>query len=75
MCTKNSPDVPPVAPVTGNILFKNNQISFDEEVFVQLKCVGNVVFEGNEFSLTDGTPVPSGQAVKVDAASRNIQFK
>ena len=75
MRTKNSPDVPPVAPVTGNILFENNEISFDGEVSVQLECVENVEFKGNYFFLTDGTPVPVDEAVKIDPASRNIQFK
>lgn len=75
MRTKNSPDVPPVAPVTGNILFENNEISFDSAVSVHLECVENVVFKGNTFSITDGTPVPVTDAVKVDPASLNIQLQ
>ncbi len=75
MRTKNSPEVPPVAPVTGNILFENNEISFDGTVSVQLEYVENVEFKGNVFSRADGTPVPVDQAVSADAASRNIQFK
>ena len=62
-------------PITGNILFENNEISFNGEVSVQLECVENVEFKGNAFSLTDGTPVPVAEAIKIDSTSRNIQFK
>jgi len=73
--TKNAPGVPPVAPVTGDILFENNEIVFDNGAPVQMECVEDVVFIGNRFFRTDGTSVPDQQAVKMDSACRNIQFK
>ncbi|MCF7818245.1 MAG: right-handed parallel beta-helix repeat-containing protein [Kiritimatiellales bacterium] len=75
MRTMSAPGAPSAAPVTGNILFENNAIVFDGGAPVQLTCVEDVVFKGNVFSRTDGSLIPEDEAVKVDPASRNIQFR
>jgi hypothetical protein len=64
-----------MGPVTGDILFENNQIIFDDGAPVELECVENMVFKGNVFSRTDGTPVSNQDAVQVDSSSSDILFE
>lgn len=64
-----------MGPVTGDILFEDNEITFDDGAPVEVECAQNITFKGNRFLRTDGTPMRTERAVKVDLASRDIQFK
>ncbi len=64
-----------MGPVTGDILFEDNEVVFDSGAPVEIECAESITFSGNRFSRTAGTEVPARQAVKADSASRDIQFK
>jgi hypothetical protein len=74
MRTKNLPDVPPAAPLTGDILFENNTIIFDDGAPVRLEYVRDVLFTGNIFRRSDGGEIPVSTAIQTDSGCINIQL-
>jgi hypothetical protein len=62
-------------PVTGDILFEDNKIIFDEGAPVELECVEDITFRQNRFFRTDGTRVADRDAVKIDPLSGTIRFE
>ncbi|QHI69216.1 right-handed parallel beta-helix repeat-containing protein [Tichowtungia aerotolerans] len=63
-----------MGPVTGDILFEDNEIFFDDGAPVEVECSENVTFKGNRFFRTDGTPVSGTEAVETNAACRDIRL-
>ena len=61
-------------PVIGDILLASNEIVFDGGPPVELECAQDVAFRNNRFLRSDGSPGAHREAVRVDAASRNIQW-